>query len=134
MTIDELYQLVRRHNHDGVETEELDIPEPETFDVVTAADTATLTVDADATDMSVLTAQAQALTIANPTGTPTQGQKLIIRIKDNGTARAISYGTQYRALGNSLPSTTVISKTLYLGVIYNSTDTKWDLVAVAQET
>jgi hypothetical protein len=33
----------------------------------------------------------------------------------------------------TLPTTTVISKTLYLGMIYNSTDTKWDVVAVAQE-
>ena len=62
-----------------------------------------------------------------------QGQKLIIRIKDNGTARALTYGSEYRALGVALPTTTVINKTLYMGLIYNSTDTKWDLVAVAQE-
>jgi hypothetical protein len=69
----------------------------------------------------------------NPGGTPVAGQKLIIRIKDNGTARALTYDTQFRALGSSLPSTTVISKTLYMGFIFNATDTKWDLVAVAQE-
>jgi hypothetical protein len=58
---------------------------------------------------------------------------LVIRIKDNATARAITYDTQFRAIGVTLPTTTVISKTLYLGLIYNSTDTKWDCVAVAQE-
>lgn len=94
---------------------------------------ATVTPDADANDAVIITAQAEALTLANPSGSPAQGQKLVVRIKDNGTARAISYGTQYRDMGNTKPTTTVLSKTLYLGLIFNSTDTKWDLVAVAQE-
>jgi hypothetical protein len=79
------------------------------------------------------TALAEDLTLQNPTGTPTQGEKLIIRIKDDGYARALTFGTQYRAMGVALPTTTVVSKTMYLGFIYNSTDTKWDLVALAQE-
>jgi hypothetical protein len=95
---------------------------------------ATVTPAPDTNDMVVVTAQAAAVDFANPTPVVNvvQGQKLIIRIKDNGTARAITFGTQYRALGTALPTTTVISKTLYLGLIYNSTDTKWDLVASAQ--
>ncbi len=100
--------------------------------VRSSTSTATLTptfVD----DQIALTAQAEALTIANPTGTAFDGCGISIRIKDNGTARAISYGTQYRAIGVTLPTTTVISKTLYLGMIYNAADTKWDVVAVAQE-
>lgn len=84
-------------------------------------------------DQFEVTAQAGALKLNNPGGTPLGGQKLIVRIKDNGTARALTYDTQFRAMGNALPSTTVLSKTLYLGFIYNATDTKWDLVAVAQE-
>ncbi len=84
-------------------------------------------------DEFVITAQAGALKFNNPSGTPTEGQKLIVRIKDDGTARALTYDTQFRAMGNALPSTTVVNKTLYMGFIYNATDTKWDLVAVAQE-
>lgn len=99
----------------------------------TTASSATVTPNADTDDIVTVTAQAAAITLANPTGSPVQGQKLIIRLKDNGTARAISFGTQYRAMGNALPTTTILSKTLYLGLIYNSTDTKWDLVALAQE-
>jgi len=68
-----------------------------------------------------------------PTGTPTNGQKLIIRVKDNGTARSLAWNAIYRALGVTLPTTTVLSKTLYLGAIYNSADSKWDVVAVAQQ-
>lgn len=84
-------------------------------------------------DEFVVTAQAGALLFNAPGGTPVEGQKLIIRIKDNGTARALTYNAVFRAMGTSLPSTTVLSKTLYLGFIYNFTDTKWDLVASAQE-
>jgi hypothetical protein len=84
-------------------------------------------------DQVNITAQAAGLTLANPTGTAVDGWGMAIRIKDNGTARAISFGTQYRAIGVTLPTTTVVSKTLYLGMIFNNSDTKWDVVAVAQE-
>lgn len=86
-----------------------------------------------ANDQVNITAQAVNLTLANPTGTAVSAWGMVIRIKDNGTPRTISYDTQYRAIGVTLPTTTVASKTLYLGMIYNSTDTKWDIIAVAQE-
>lgn len=97
---------------------------------VTSAATVTPTFD---NDMVKVTAQAAGLTLANPTGTPIPGLGMVIRIKDNGTARSIAYGTQYRAIGVTLPTTTVISKTLYLAMIYNADDTKWDVLAVGQE-
>ncbi len=76
-----------------------------------------------------VTAQAGALKFNNPLGTPVNGQKLVIRIKDNGTARALTYDTQFRASTDlALPTTTVLSKTLYMGFIFNSADTKWDML------
>jgi hypothetical protein len=75
-------------------------------------------------------------TIAAPSGSPVDGQKLIIRFKDNGTAQTLSWTTSsgaYRAVSITLPATTVISKVLYVGCIYNSQDTFWDVVAVAQQ-
>lgn len=80
-----------------------------------------------------ITALAAAAELQNPSGAAEDGDTLVVRIKDNGTARALTYGTQYRAMGTALPSTTILSKTLYLAFIFNSTDTKWDLVAAAQE-
>lgn len=97
---------------------------------VTSAATVT-PVAAD--QMVVITAQAVNLTLANPTGTWVQGQKLLVRIKDNGTARTITWGTNYRNMGTTLPATTVINKTLYCEFVYNSTDGKWDLMRVNQE-
>lgn len=95
--------------------------------VQTVTSSATVT-PVSTNDLVIITAQATGLTLANPTGTFTEGQALMIRIKDNATARSIAFDTNYRAIGVTLPTTTVISKTLYLGVIYNSTDAKWDII------
>jgi hypothetical protein len=87
-------------------------------------------------DLVVITAQAAALTLAAPTGTLVQGQALMIRIKDNGTAQTITWTSGaggYRAIGVTLPTTTVISKTTYVGFIYNSTDSLWDAIGVTTE-
>lgn len=86
-----------------------------------------------ANDIVEVTALAANVTLANPTGTAIDALGIVVRVKDNGTARTISYGTQYRAIGVTLPSTTVVSKTLYLAMIFNNTDTKWDVLAVGQE-
>lgn len=84
-------------------------------------------------DQVNITAQAAALALANPTGTAVPAKKIVIRIKDNGLARAITYDTQYRAIGVTLPTTTVINKTFYLGCVWNSNDTKLDVIGVVQE-
>lgn len=84
-------------------------------------------------DLVAITAQAVSLALANPTGTWPQGKDMMIRIKDNGTARAITFDTKYRAIGVTLPTTTVISKTTYVGVIYNATDDKFDVIGVTTQ-
>lgn len=98
--------------------------------VGTSASAATHTIDSDSYDIYTVTAQAQAVTFAAPTGTPTNGQTLVIRLKDNGTARAITWNAAFRDGDVSLPTTTVLSQTMYLGFMWNSTDSKWDLLAV----
>ena len=102
---------------------------PAVQSVVSAA---TVTPTAD-NDLVKITAQAVALTLANPTGTWSEGQSLMIRIKDDATARAITWDTNYRAIGVTLPTTTTLSKTTYVGLIYNSTDTKWDAIGVVTQ-
>jgi hypothetical protein len=93
----------------------------------------TPTPNADTDDLYLLTALAAGATFGAPTGSPVHGQRLLIRVKDNGTARALAWNAIYRAIGITLPTTTVISKTLYVGMVYNTTDTKWDVLAVGQE-
>ena len=101
--------------------------------IQSVASAATVTPSWNNDDEVQVTAQAVALLLANPAGTPTSGQPIIIRIKDNGTARAISYGAGYRAVGVTLPVTTVINKTVYLGGIWNAEDSRTDIIATAQE-
>ena len=104
--------------------------------VTSGTTTGTQTPTGDTADLYLMLGLTGAITLAAPSGTPTQGQQLMLRIKDNGTARGITWTTTsgaYRAIGVALPSTTVANKTLYVGCVYNSTDAFWDVIAVAQE-
>ena len=109
--------------------------EPHVNRAQTVTSAATVTPNADKDDIVTVSAQAEALAVANPSPayTVVNGQKFILRIKDDGTARTITWGDEYRAIQSSLPSSTRANKTLYLGFIYNLADTKWDLVANAEE-
>tara|TARA_B100000963_G_scaffold361392_1_gene396503 strand:+ start:138 stop:512 length:375 start_codon:yes stop_codon:yes gene_type:complete len=93
----------------------------------------TLTINADTTSTVVVNAQDDDFTIALPTGSPREGQKLVVRIKDDGTGRSITYNAVFRAVGITLPTTTVASKVLYLGCMFNAAESKWDVIAVKQE-
>jgi hypothetical protein len=87
-------------------------------------------------DLVKITAQAVALTLAAPTGTAIDGKDLMIRIKDDGNAQTITWtaGTGgYRAIGVTLPTTTTAGKTTYVGLIYNSDDSRWDAIGVTTE-
>lgn len=84
-------------------------------------------------DKVVISAQAEALLIDNPSGTEAEGQGFVIALKDNGTARAITFGANYRAMGAALPTTTVVSKWMYIPVIYNGTDDKWDVLPASDQ-
>lgn len=69
----------------------------------------------------------------NLSGTPTNFQSLVYRILDDGTARAITWGTSFQAMGVSLPTTTTASKVLTVGFLYDTVDSKWGCVAVSEE-
>jgi len=87
--------------------------------------------DVDNADEFILTALAQDTDFGMPGGTPLDGQKLIIRIKDDGTARTLTWNTVFRESTDlPKPTITVLGKTLYLGFIYNAADSKWDCLAV----
>ena len=104
--------------------------------VTTEASSATPTINTNNSDMHSITALAAAITsmTTNLSGTPTNGQKLIIRILDNGTGRAITWGASFEDNGVALPSTTTASKLLSVGFIYDTVSSKWGCVAVADET
>jgi hypothetical protein len=100
--------------------------------VVTVATTATLTATSAANQYNI-TGQTGALTVAAPTGTFLDGQGLLFRFKDNGTARAITWNGVFRAVGVTLPTTTVISKVVYVGAKWNAAESVFDVIAVGQQ-
>jgi len=70
-------------------------------------------------------------TIINaPSGTYTQGNRLTIRIKDDGTERNLSWHAIYNAPKGLLPTKTTPGKHIYVGFIYNSQTNTWDLPEV----
>ena len=99
----------------------------------TRASVATLTPNISNNSLEQITAQAVNLTVSAPSGTPVLGQKLIINITDNGTARTISWNAVYNVIDVTLPITTTVNKSLYIGCIYNADTSEWDVVAVKEE-
>ena len=104
--------------------------------VSTEVSSATPTINTDNVDAHSITALAAAITsmTSNLSGTPTNFQRLTIRILDDGTARAITWGASFEDAGYPLPTTTIVSKLLTVGLIYNTVTSKWGCVSVANES
>ena len=105
--------------------------------VVSITSSATITPAGDTADQYNVTSLATPATIAAPSGTPTDGQKLILRLKDDGTSRVLTWTTTsgaYRLVGTAFPAATVANKVLYIGCIYNSQATYWDVVSVVVQS
>jgi hypothetical protein len=98
--------------------------------IETLTDAATVTPDCDNYDGGVLATVSQTTTIANPTGTPTDTQLYLLRIKSSAV-RTLAFGTQFRGSTDlALPSaTTGSSKTERHLFEWHAGDSKWDIIA-----
>ena len=101
--------------------------------VVTTTDDATAVIDVDITDVYELSAVANA-TEFTLTGTPTDGQPLLIRLKDAGTTKGLTW-TGFTAIGITLPTDTTAGKQHYVGCTYNGTTgtPRWECIAASEE-
>lgn len=101
------------------------------LDIYSTTSTASLV---PANKHNFITSLATAIVIGEPTSAlKVSGQPIIIRIKDNGTARGITYNAIYRAVGVTLPTATVANKTYYIAGMWNEADSKVDIIAVARQ-
>lgn len=100
--------------------------------VQSTTSTATFTFNFDTDDIGVITAQAAGLTVTT-SGTPTSMQPFVLCVKDNGTARAITWNGIFVAIGVTLPTTTVVNKHTYVSGYYNTTAAKVHIVGVTTE-
>lgn len=97
------------------------------------ATSGSLTPDFDAYEQVNFAGLTGSITINAPTSVAQDGRKRLMRFKDTGTARTITWNSIYRAVGVTLPATTSAGKTLYVGVVRNNADAKWDVIAVGLE-
>jgi len=97
------------------------------------ASTSTLTPDPVTYSEYELTGQAVALTIADVALAPDNATYLSLTIRDNGTARAITWGSSYVGVTVALPTTTTAGKTMYALFRYSSARTRWELISVDTE-
>jgi hypothetical protein len=106
-----------------------------TFPRVTSiTSSSTPTPNAATTDLFEVSALATGATFGAPTGTANDGQKMIIRIYDNGSAQTLAWNGIYKAFVSiPLPTTTTIGKYTYVGCIYNLTENAWNVLSVGVE-
>lgn len=100
------------------------------------ASNAAPTPNANTTDVYFLSALATDATFGKPTGSPVDGQKLLIRILDHATPRALTWTGGpggYISRGATLPAITTSSKYMFIGLIYNTLAGTWDCVATTVE-
>lgn len=109
-----------------------------TESVVTLTDAATVAVDASLGNVFTLlftAAVGNTRAMGAPSGSPANGQKMIIRLRQDVVgSRTVTWNAIYR-FGTDITTpklTTTASKTDYIGFIYNSTDITWDCVAVSK--
>jgi len=99
--------------------------------LVTTTDDATAAINTDSYDVYELSAIANA-TVFTLTGTPTDGQTLIVRFKDAGTTKGLTW-TGFTAIGVTLPTDTTAGKWHYVGCMYNLAATAWHAIAVTEQ-
>ena len=82
----------------------------------------------------IITSLDDNLYIANHVGTALEMYPFVIRIKDSGDGPYdITWDTEYRAIGVTLPITIDQSKTMYIGMIWNAYDSTFDVTSVMIE-
>lgn len=102
---------------------------------VVVVSTLTTFIPSNAIHQYSITNQESNLEIANPIiSNFLDGRSLMIRIKDNGIAQNITWGSNYRAIGVTLPRFTVPGKTMYIGAKWNAADGKFDVLSVGVQT
>lgn len=91
-----------------------------------------ITADIDKTNMVVILNQSAALKIKNPIGHPSNGQQLLYQISDNGTARAITWESDFGfdATDAPMPTTTITTKYMYVDCIWNEDTGKYFVMSV----
>lgn len=91
--------------------------------IVSTITTGTITPAGD-TDLVRPAALTAALTIADPSSTPADGAGFVVDLIDNGTTRALTWGSKYATRMAAPPANTTAGKRHRIGFEYNAADDK----------
>jgi len=81
-----------------------------------------------------VTALATGLTIDDTIATtPAAGQRVVLRIQDSGSSQSLTWDPGFVPVGVTLPTATTSGKLHYFGMIWNNTDSVFDVVAYSVE-
>lgn len=91
----------------------------------------TPSIDTDSVDFFSITRLTQPILsfTMNLQGSPVEGQELTIRILDDGTPRAITWGAKFSSSIGTLPTSTVANQYLYIQLVYNSITSTWNCLS-----
>lgn len=103
--------------------------------ITSITSSATPAINTDTCTQFNITALATAITSMSSglSGTPTEGQRLTLRIKDNGAAQTITWGASWQGVGVTLPTRTNPNSKLYVEARYNAADSVWDVTSVRKQ-
>lgn len=108
---------------------------PSLLRVVTVAYAASVTPNADTTDVLNVGTLTGDITLANPTGTPSDGQNLRVRMAQDATgSHVVSFGTAY-AFGTDVTSSLVpstASKGFEMLFTWNAAASAWRATAIVR--
>ncbi len=98
--------------------------------VISPTITSSYTINVNVTDMYNVVGQSSNMTFNNPSGTPVNGQKMMVRIKDNGTARTVGWAANFQASGvATMISQTVSNREHNMLFVYSTGVNKWVCLA-----
>lgn len=111
----------------------------------TASIVSPLAWNSDNFDNYVATTQVVNFSISADAGTPTDQQKILYRVTCDGTARTITFtggvaggfkpvGVVLNTSGANFTYVAFASKTVYIGAIYSTASSRWEIVALSQES
>lgn len=102
--------------------------------VDSVASAATPAINLDTCTQFNITALATAITSMSSGITGgTDGKKITLRIKDNGSPQSITWGAKWRGIGATLPTKTIPGSTFYVKAQYNAADGVIDVDTVRKQ-
>lgn len=108
-----------------------DLPPSSTLTILS---TTTISAAPEAYTQTNIQEQSTSLSINNSLTVPSDGTRYVFRLRGDGVSNhTISWGSTYRPMGMDLPMAFNGTKVVYVGMIYNADDNKWDVVAKVEE-